>query len=162
LLTPKIGHRGIGIAGFSIVLVRLDPAAALYPPQYILPFAAAGMLWGHYWDASNCMTIPNHGGEARVPRHRERLCLYVRQVAVFLAIFCSRRCLRRSARPTPRCSSPSSRYRLLAAIFILPEVYATSTIEADRPANGGGRGSAYVTGAAMTARGMQVTVRMLP
>ncbi len=24
----------------------------------LLPFVAAAMLWGHYWDASNCMTIP--------------------------------------------------------------------------------------------------------
>src|SRR6202163_2750286 len=60
LLTPEIGHRGIGIAGFSIVLVSLlVAAAALYTDhKYVLPFAAAGMLWGHYWDASNCMTIP--------------------------------------------------------------------------------------------------------
>ena len=31
LLTPKIGHRGIGIAGFSIVLVSLLIAAAATP-----------------------------------------------------------------------------------------------------------------------------------
>jgi MFS family permease len=49
LLTPKIGHRGISIAGFAIVLVSLLVAAAtLYTDhKYILPFAAAGMLWGH-------------------------------------------------------------------------------------------------------------------
>src|SRR5947208_797471 len=60
LLTPKIGHRGISTAGFGIVLVSLlIAAAALYTDyKYVLPFAAAGMLWGHYWSASNCMTIP--------------------------------------------------------------------------------------------------------
>ena len=60
LLTPKIGQRGISIAGFSIVLASLLVAAfALYTGKtFILPFAAAAMLWGHYWDASNCMTIP--------------------------------------------------------------------------------------------------------
>jgi len=54
LLTPKIGHRGISIAGFAIVLVSLLVAAgALYTGhKYVLPFAAAAMLWGHYWDAS--------------------------------------------------------------------------------------------------------------
>ena len=53
LLTPKIGHRGIAVAGFGIVLVSLlIAAAALYTDhKYVLPFAAAGMLWGHYWDA---------------------------------------------------------------------------------------------------------------
>jgi Bacterial regulatory proteins, gntR family len=42
------GHRGIGIAGFSIVLVSLlIAAAALYTDhKYVLPFAAAGMLIG--------------------------------------------------------------------------------------------------------------------
>jgi MFS family permease len=61
LLTPKIGHRGISIAGFGIVLVSLlVAAAALYTDtKVLLPFAAAAMLWGHYWDASNCMTIPS-------------------------------------------------------------------------------------------------------
>ena len=53
LLTPKIGQRGISIAGFSIVLASLLVAAfALYTGKtFILPFAAAAMLWGHYWDA---------------------------------------------------------------------------------------------------------------
>lgn len=46
VLTPKIGHRGIGIAGFGIVLVSLlVAAAALYTDhKYILPLSA-GMLW---------------------------------------------------------------------------------------------------------------------
>ncbi len=61
LLTPKIGQRGISIAGFGIVFVSLlVAAAALYTGnKAVLPFAAAAMLWGHYWDASNCMTIPS-------------------------------------------------------------------------------------------------------
>ena len=61
MITPKIGHRGIGTAGFGIVLVSLLVAAwALYSGnKMVLPFAAAAMLWGHYWAASNCMTIPS-------------------------------------------------------------------------------------------------------
>ena len=60
LLTPKIGHRGISIWGFGIVLASLlVAAAAIYTGHKgLLPFVAAAMLWGHYWDASNCMTIP--------------------------------------------------------------------------------------------------------
>src|SRR5271170_3940886 len=51
LLTPRIGHRGISIAGFSIVFLSLlVAAAALYTgAKAVLPFAAAAMLWGHYW-----------------------------------------------------------------------------------------------------------------
>jgi hypothetical protein len=61
LLTPRIGHRGISIAGFGIVFASLlVAAAALYTGnKAVLPFAAATMLWGHYWDASNCMTNPS-------------------------------------------------------------------------------------------------------
>src|SRR5271154_4747625 len=42
LITPKIGHRGIGIAGFSIVLVALvAAAAAIYTGHTsLLPFVA--------------------------------------------------------------------------------------------------------------------------
>ena len=60
LLLPKIGHRGVGIAGFGIVFVSLLAAAlAIYTDHpMVLPFLAAGMVWGHYWDASNGMTIP--------------------------------------------------------------------------------------------------------
>jgi hypothetical protein len=60
LITPKIGQRGLSIAGFSIVfLALLVAAAALYTGHVeILPFAAAAMLWGHYWDAENVVTIP--------------------------------------------------------------------------------------------------------
>ena len=60
-LTPKLGQRGIARAGFAIVFCALLVAAwALYSGNVnVLPFAAAAMLWGHYWDASNCMTIPS-------------------------------------------------------------------------------------------------------
>src|SRR5438105_5386876 len=49
-ITPRIGHRGIAMAGFAIVLVSLlVAAAALYTGKlFILPLAAAAMLWGHY------------------------------------------------------------------------------------------------------------------
>jgi hypothetical protein len=48
LLAPKIDHRGIAIAGFSIVLGSLLVAAfALYTDnKVLLPFAAAGVLGG--------------------------------------------------------------------------------------------------------------------
>ena len=60
LLLPKIGHRGIGAAGFGIVFVSLLVAAAAIYTNHpvIVPLAAAGMVWGHYWDASNGMTVP--------------------------------------------------------------------------------------------------------
>jgi MFS family permease len=69
LLTPKIGHRGISSWGFGIVFVSLVVAAiAIYTGhKLVLPFVAATMLWGHYWDASNCMTVPTLVAR---PQHR--------------------------------------------------------------------------------------------
>jgi MFS family permease len=60
LITPHIGQRKLSIWGFSIVLFSLlVAAAALYSNMLVLlPFAAAAMLWGHYWAAENVMTIP--------------------------------------------------------------------------------------------------------
>jgi hypothetical protein len=82
LITPRIGQRGLSIAGFAILFVSLlIAAAALYTDHvWILPFAAAAMLWGHYWDAENVVTIPAMVArpQAGISRHGDRVRLYVR------------------------------------------------------------------------------------
>ena len=126
LLTPKLGHRGIAIAGFGIVFVSLlVAAAALYTHNtMLLPFAAAAMLWGHYWDASNCITIlamvakPEYRGTAsgfaymfvKLPSF---LAIFLFP-AVFAAIGQANATLLVAIFPL---------IGLLASIFILPEVY---------------------------------------
>jgi MFS family permease len=126
LITPKIGHRGIGIAGFGIVLVSLLVAAgALYTGNtYILPFAAAAMLWGHYWDASNCMTIPSMVAKPEYRGTASGFSYMFVKLPSFLAIFLF---------PTLFAAIGQAGATLLvaifpligllAAIFILPEVY---------------------------------------
>lgn len=61
LITPVIGQRRLSIWGFGIVFVSLVvAAAAIYTNRLaVLPLVAAAMLWGHYWDAENVMTIPS-------------------------------------------------------------------------------------------------------
>ena len=126
LLTPKIGHRGIGIAGFSIVLVSLlIAAAALYLDyKYVLPFAAAGMLWGHYWDASNCMTIPTMVARPRYRGTASGFAYMFVKLPSFLAIFLFPSLFTAigQANATLFCAI-FPLIGLLAAIFILPEVY---------------------------------------
>lgn len=126
LLTPKIGHRGIGIAGFGIVLVSLlIAAAALYTDhKYILPFAAAGMLWGHYWDASNCMTIPTMVARPRYRGTASGFAYMFVKLPSFLAIFLFPSLFTAigQANATLFCAI-FPLIGLLAAIFILPEVY---------------------------------------
>ena len=126
LLTPKIGHRGIGIAGFAIVLVSLlIAAAALYTDhKYVLPFAAAGMLWGHYWDASNCMTIPTMVAKPEYRGTASGFAYMFVKLPSFLAIFLFPSLFAAIGQANATLFvAIFPLIGLLAAIFILPEVY---------------------------------------
>ena len=126
LLTPRIGHRGIAIAGFGIVLVSLlVAAAALYTGNvHILPFAAAAMLWGHYWDASNCMTIPTMVAKPEYRGTASGFAYMFVKAPSFLAIFLFPTLFAAigQANATLFCAI-FPLMGLLAAIFVLPEVY---------------------------------------
>jgi MFS family permease len=126
LLLPKIGHRGIGIAGFGIVLVSLlIAAAALYTGHiYILPFAAAGMLWGHYWDASNCMTIPALVAKPEYRGTASGVAYMFVKLPSFLAIFLFPSLFEAIGQANATLFvAIFPLIGLLAAIFLLPEVY---------------------------------------
>jgi MFS family permease len=126
LLTPKIGHRGISIAGFAIVLVSLLVAAgALYTGKtIILPFAAAGMLWGHYWDASNCMTIPTMVAKPEYRGTASGFAYMFVKLPSFLAIFLFPSLFAAIGQANATLFvAIFPLIGLLAAIFILPEVY---------------------------------------
>jgi MFS family permease len=126
LLTPKIGHRGIAIWGFGIVLVSLlVAAAALYTDhKYILPFAAAGMLWGHYWDASNCMTIPTMVAKPEYRGTASGFAYMFVKLPSFLAIFLFPVLFTAIGQANATLFVAFfPLVGLLAAIFILPEVY---------------------------------------
>jgi MFS family permease len=126
LLTPRIGHRGVSIAGFGIVFAALlVAAAALYTGnKAVLPFAAAAMLWGHYWDASNCMTIPSLVAKPDYRGTASGFAYTFVKLPAFFAIFLF------PALFTAIGQANATLFvaifpliGLLAAIFILPEVY---------------------------------------
>ncbi len=126
LLTPRIGHRGIGIAGFGIVLVALLVAAwALYSGNtMVLPFAAAAMLWGHYWDASNCMTIPTMVARPEYRGTASGFAYMFVKLPSFLAIFLFPSLFAAIGQAGATLFvAIFPLIGLLAAIFILPEVY---------------------------------------
>src|SRR6516165_4562249 len=126
LLTPKIGHRGISIAGFSIVFVSLlVAAAALYTDhKYVLPLAAAGMLWGHYWSASNCMTIPTMVAKPEYRGTASGFAYMFVKLPAFLAIFLFPSLFAAIGQANATLFvAIFPLIGLLAAIFILPEVY---------------------------------------
>jgi hypothetical protein len=126
LLTPKIGQRGISIAGFGIVLVSLIVAAgALYTGKIaILPFAAAAMLWGHYWDASNCMTIPTVVAKPEYRGTASGFAYMFVKLPSFLAIFLFPSLFAAVGQANATLFvAIFPLIGLLAAIFILPEIY---------------------------------------
>lgn len=126
LITPKIGQRGIGIAGFAIVLASLLVAAgALYTDHvYILPFAAATMLWGHYWAASNCMAIPTVVAKPEYRGTASGFSYMFVKLPSFLAIFLFPSLFAAVGQANATLMVVIfPLIGLLAAIFILPEVY---------------------------------------
>ncbi|MEM0159851.1 MAG: MFS transporter [Candidatus Micrarchaeaceae archaeon] len=60
-VTPKIGERHLSMYGFSMTLTALLIAAVAIFSNHliILPIVAGLMLFGHYWDAENVMTVPS-------------------------------------------------------------------------------------------------------
>ena len=126
MITPKVGQRGIAIAGFAIVLVSLlVAAAALYTGHiYVLPFAAAAMLWGHYWDASNCMTIPTVVAKPEYRGTASGFAYMFVKLPSFLAIFLFPALFAAIGQANATLFvAIFPLIGLLAAIFILPEIY---------------------------------------
>ena len=126
LLTPKIGHRGISIWGFGIVLASLLVAAwAIYTGHtLLLPFAAASMLWGHYWDASNCMTIPTMVARPEYRGTASGFAYMFVKLPSFLSLYLFPTIiagLGQAGATLFVCVFPLC--GLLAAVFVLPEVY---------------------------------------
>ncbi len=126
LITPRIGQRGISIAGFGIVLASLLVAAgALYTGNNtLLPFAAAAMLWGHYWDASNCMTIPTVVAKPEYRGTASGFAYMFVKLPSFLAIFLFPALFTAIGQANATLFvAVFPLVGLLAAIFILPEIY---------------------------------------
>jgi MFS family permease len=126
MLTPKVGQRGIGIIGFGTVFVALLlAAAALYSETiFILPFAAAIMMCGQYCAASNCMTIPTMVAKPEYRGTASGFSYMFVKLAAFLSIFLFPVVFTAIGQANSTLLvSVFALAGLLAAIFILPEVY---------------------------------------
>jgi MFS family permease len=126
LLTPRLGQRGISLAGFAIVLVSLLVAASsIYGGQNaILVLAATTMVWGHYWAASNCMTIPTVVAKPEYRGTASGFAYIFVKAPSFLSIFLFPAlfdAIGHAAATLFVAIFPL--IGLLAAIFILPEIY---------------------------------------
>ncbi|WP_303802043.1 MFS transporter [Alicyclobacillus macrosporangiidus] len=126
LITPRIGQRKLAIYGFSIVFVSLIVAAiAIYTNTLVLlPFVAAAMLWGHYWDAENVMTIPSMVAPSQYRGTATGFAYVFVKLPSFLSIFLFPSFFNAIGKGNATLfTALFPLLGLLAAIFILPEVY---------------------------------------
>jgi MFS family permease len=59
IMLPKIGHKGVSMWGFGLAFVGLICGAFALQNNWklMIVVSACVLMWGHYWDASNGMTI---------------------------------------------------------------------------------------------------------
>ncbi len=59
LMLARIGHKGVAMWGFGLAFIGLvvGAFALKYDWKIVIVIAACVLMWGHYWDASNGMTI---------------------------------------------------------------------------------------------------------
>ena len=89
-----------------------------------MPFAAAGLMWGHYWDASNGMTITSMMAPPRFRGTASGFGYVFVKLASFVTIFFFPILFAHLGVPLATlCVSALSLTGFLAAKFVLPEVY---------------------------------------
>jgi hypothetical protein len=112
--------------GFFIVLISLLVAGLAISMNvlWVVPIAAAAMLWGHYWDAENVMTIPSMVAAPRYRGVASGFGYIHTKLPSFLGIFLFPSFF--SAIGVAQATFLTALFPLLgllAALFVLPEVY---------------------------------------
>ncbi|WP_063759910.1 MFS transporter [Streptomyces sclerotialus] len=126
MVTPKLGHRGVARWGFGTAFVSLLLAALFLQLEWhvLVPLAAAGLMWGHYWDASNGMTIASMVAPSRYKATASGFGYIFVKLAAFVTIFFFPILFTELGVPLATVIvSLLSLTGYLAATYILPEVY---------------------------------------
>lgn len=126
MVTPKLGHRGVARWGFGMAFVSLLLAALFLHLEWdwLVPLAAAGLMWGHYWDASNGMTIASMVAPSRYKATASGFGYIFVKLAAFVTIFFFPILFTELGVPLATVIvSLLSLTGYLAATYILPEVY---------------------------------------
>jgi MFS family permease len=126
VITPRIGHRGIAQWGFGMAFVSLLLGALFLHLdwKWLVPFAAAGLMWGHYWDASNGMTIASMMAPSRYKATASGFGYIFVKLASFVTIYLFPVLFSHLGVPLATAIvSLLSLTGFLAATFVLPEVY---------------------------------------
>ena len=126
LMLPKIGHRGVAMWGFGLAFGALIVGgyAIGHDMKLLIVVAAIVLMWGHYWDASNGMTI---NAIAAPPRFKATASgfayMFVKGAAFFGAFVFPVISQKLGASGATYFVALISLTGFLAAKFILPEMY---------------------------------------
>jgi MFS family permease len=126
MVTPRLGHRGIARWGFGMAFVALLLCALFLHLGWkpLVPLAAAVLMWGHYWDASNGMTIASMVAPPRYKGTASGFGYVFVKAAAFVTIYLFPVLFDHLGVPLATVIVSSlSLIGYLAATFILPEVY---------------------------------------
>jgi MFS family permease len=135
LMLPKIGHRGVAMWGFGLAFVGLILGGFAIQNDWkiLIVVGACILMWGHYWDASNGMTIASMVAPTRFRATAAGFGYVFVKAAAFFGAFVFP--LLNDALGKAGATfavSILSLIGLLAAKFILPEVYGY--VEAEKKA----------------------------
>ncbi len=126
LMLPRVGHKGVGKIGFGTVLCALLVAAwGLYTGNsWIVPFAAAVMIFAQNIAASNVMVIPTLVAKAEYRGQASGFAYMFSRSAAFMSIFLFPYFTAAVGQANATMAVAIFPLAgLLAAFFLLPEVY---------------------------------------
>jgi MFS family permease len=126
MVTPRLGHRGVARWGFGTAFLSLLLAALFLHLdwKWLVPLAAGGLMWGHYWAASNGMTIASMVAPSRYKATASGFGYIFVKLAAFVTIFFFPIMFESLGVPLATVIvSVLSLTGYLAATYVLPEVY---------------------------------------
>jgi MFS family permease len=135
LMLPKIGHRGVAMWGFGLAFVGLILGGFAIQNDWkiLIVVGACILMWGHYWDASNGMTIASMVAPTRFRATAAGFGYVFVKAAAFFGAFVFPLVNDSLGKAGATFAvSILSLIGFLAAKFILPEVYGY--VEAEKKA----------------------------
>ncbi len=126
LMLPKIGHRGVAMWGYGLAFLGLilGGLGIMYDLKIIIVLGACILMWGHYWDASNGMTIASMVAPTRFRATASGFgYVFVKAAAFFGAFVFPVLSVDLGKAGATFVVSLLSLTGFLAAKFILPEMY---------------------------------------
>jgi len=88
-LLPRLGHKRLSMWGFGTAFAGLCAAALFLGVGWnaVVPLAAAVLLWGHYWAASNGMTVASMMAPTRYKATASGFAYLFVKIPLFFTIF---------------------------------------------------------------------------